>query len=132
MATDSLTSFLQKQTQGIGSFKPYHEFSKEADAITVRFKGDADFAKRLTDHVTIFLSMETKELVGCRIKGVSEIIKDLPNYIRVDDGDVQVSLFFLSLRGGAEDEEARTTFNTLGRATQDMVLPKKELAGGCS
>jgi hypothetical protein len=52
---------------------PYCHLSKEADALTVYFKGDADYSKRLSEHITVCLSLETNEIVGCRIEGLSGI-----------------------------------------------------------
>ena len=72
-------------------FVPYTILSKQADALTVYFEGDPDYSKRLNDHVTLFLSLATNEIVGCRIKGISGIIADLPNYIRVHHKGINLS-----------------------------------------
>jgi hypothetical protein len=49
--------------------------SNAADAVNVYFSNERDYSQRLTDRVTVFRSIETDEIVGCRIKGVAEIIK---------------------------------------------------------
>ncbi len=105
-------------------FVPYTILSKQADALTVYFEGDPDYSKRLNDHVTLFLSLETHEIVGCRIKGVSGIINDLPNYVRVQHNGIDLSLIFLPFRGGAGDEAAREAINTLAKQASErgMVL----------
>ena len=54
-------------------FVPYAYISREADALTVYFKGDPDFSERLNDQVTLYRSTETSEIVGCRIKGNIQI-----------------------------------------------------------
>jgi len=46
-------------------FTPYTYTSEHA--ITVYFKGDADYSEVLTDEITLYKSMETHEIVGCRI-----------------------------------------------------------------
>ena len=51
-------------------FNPYCEPSPEADAINVYFRSDADYSERLTDHVTLFRSLDDKSIIGCRIKGI--------------------------------------------------------------
>jgi hypothetical protein len=96
--------------------------NKEADALTAYFEGDADYSKRLNDHVTLYLSLETNEIVGCRIKGIAGILQDLPNYIQVQHGSVQLSVIFWAFRGGAKDETQ--AINDLARAASDhnMVL----------
>ena len=86
------------------TFSPYCHISKEADTLTVYFKEDGDYSKRLSDHVTLYLSLEDNEIVGCRIKGISGILEDLPNYIRVSHGKIELGLVFLAFRGGADDD----------------------------
>ncbi|MDP7019151.1 MAG: hypothetical protein QGG36_25365 [Pirellulaceae bacterium] len=56
-------------------FRPYWRLSNAADAVNVYFSNERDYSQRLTDRVTVFRSIETDEIVGCRIKGVAEIIK---------------------------------------------------------
>lgn len=106
-------------------FKPYYELSNEADALTVYFKPDADYSKRLTDHVTLFLSLDTTELIGCRIKGIAGILEDLPNYIHIAHDGVELSIIIWSFRGGIQDERTRRILNELNELAKkagDMVV----------
>lgn len=122
MVTESeLRKFLNENPPG-KQFVPYCYLSEEADALTVYFEGDADYSKRLNDHITLYLSIETNEIVGCRIKGISGILADLPNYISANHDDVKLSVIFLAFRGGA-DQEAQS-INDLARAAneREMVL----------
>ena len=75
-------------------FTPYCHLNKASDSLTVYFEGDADYSERLSDHVTLYRSLETKEVVGCRIKGVADLLMDLPNYIQVDHDGVKLSIIF--------------------------------------
>lgn len=103
-----LTELLaQSQPPVSGEFRPYCEYSKSADAINVYFSGDADYSERLTEHVTLFLSIDKKEIVGCRIKGIAGIMEYLPNYINVEHGDVTISVLFLPLRAGQDTEKSK-------------------------
>jgi hypothetical protein len=101
-------------------FVPYCHWSKEADALTVYFEGDS---KRLTDHVTIYLSEDTDEIIGCRIKGIAGIIEDLPNYVQVQHNEYCLSVVFLPFLGGAT-VDVRRAINTLARqaTAKKMVL----------
>jgi hypothetical protein len=116
-----LTTFL-KENPPARRFVPYCYMDKKADALTVYFEGDADYSKRLCDHVTIYLSLETKEVVGCRIKGITGILQDLPNYIQVKHDSVELSVIFFAFRGGAGDNSS--PINDLARAASEhkMVL----------
>ena len=123
MVTEAeLARFLQDNPPA-KQFVPYCHISKQADAMTVYFEGDADYSKRLSDHVTLYLSLETDEIVGCRIKGISGILSDLPNYISVDHDDVNLSVIFLAFRGGADDDVSKAV-NELARVAseREMVL----------
>jgi len=121
MATEQdLRQFL-KENQPAKKFVPYCYISEEADTLTVYLEGDADYSKRLNDHVTLYLSLETNEIVGCRIKGIAGIIQDLPNYIRAKHGNVELSLIFLAFRGGAEDE-LRNAMNDLAREAAEKNI----------
>ena len=123
MVTESELMRLLKKNPPAKQFVPYCHLSEQADTLTVYFEGDADYSKRLSDHVTLYLSLETHEIVGCRIKGISGILQDLPNYIQVKHGQVQLSIIFLAFRGGAEDEVSEA-MNDLARVASErnMIL----------
>ena len=119
MATD-LKDLLEAQI-GDTPFRPYVEISPESDSLTFYFKPDADYSQRLTDHVTLYRSIESNLLVGCRIKGIRGILDDLPNFLHVDHQGAKLSMVFWSFRGGLDDE-ARDTFKQLADAAGDMPL----------
>src|SRR5260221_13328038 len=96
MATEQQIRKLLKENPPANQFVPYCYLSKEADALTAFFEGDADYSERLNSHITVYRSLATREIIGCRVKGISNILKDLPNYIRVKDGDVELKLLFFA------------------------------------
>jgi len=104
-----------------GEFKPYSYFCEDSDALTVYFKGDADYSERLTDHVTLYLSLESDEIVGCRIKGISGILESLPNFVHVNHGKYELSLVFLPFFGEATDR-VRESINTLAKNARELDL----------
>ena len=135
MATNTTAAELMeflKANPPENKFVPYTFLSKEADALTVYFEGDPDYSKRLNDHVTLFLSIATHEIVGCRIKGISEIISDLPNYLRVQHNGIELDQRFHS-GGKATDEATRTAINALGKVAGEKkeaeAIPTQELPG---
>lgn len=103
-------------------FQPYYYFSKEADSITFYFRDEADYSKRLSDHVTLMLSCESNEIVGCRIKGVSGIIEDLPNYIAARHENVALSIVFLPFRSELASETDRELLNQVAREARKLPL----------
>ncbi|MGA2616448.1 MAG: hypothetical protein ABSF26_02490 [Thermoguttaceae bacterium] len=120
MASD-LKHFLATQIGDV-AFRPYLAISREGDALTAYFKPDADYSERLTDHVTLYRSIDSDEIVGCRIKGISGILEDLPNFLHVDHNGAKLSMVFWSFRGGVDDEKLRDTFRQLAKAAGDMPL----------
>lgn len=122
---DNLRQLIKSACTSEREFEPYHELSEEADALTVFFKPDADFSKRLTDHVTLFLSLDNPgDIVGCRIKGITSILEDLPNYLRINHDEIELSVIFWSFRGGVDDDAVRAAFNAMAKAAseREMVL----------
>lgn len=116
---DILTLLESEQTR---EFRPYVEISKEADAINVYFRPDADYSKRLTDHVTLFLALKDNSIVGCRIKGIRDLLRDLPNFVDIDHDGVKLKLIFWSFRGSAKDDYARDAINELARGAGELEL----------
>lgn len=104
-------------------FVPYVHLSREADALTAYFEGDADFSERLNDHVTLYRSIDTNEVIGCRIKGITSLMEDLPNYVHVDHGGAELSIVFWAFRGQSDDK-SRRAMNELAKAAQEknMIL----------
>jgi len=119
MATN-LRELLRTQI-GDTEFQPYIVISHEADALTAYFNPDPDYSQRLMDHVTLYSSLASNEIVGCRIKGIKGILEDLPNYLCVDDQSATLSMVFWSFRGGL-DGEARNAFNQRAEAAAGMPL----------
>ncbi len=119
-----LTRFLQNEADGHSlPFAPYCDLDQDADALMVFYRPDAYFSKRLTDHVTLNLAIDDPQrIVGCRIKGVADLLADMPNYLAVDHGGIKLSLIFLSFRGGVDDDQVITAFNELARAAGDLEL----------
>jgi hypothetical protein len=107
MVTEKELANLLKENPPAKRFVPYCHINKQSDTMTVYFEGDADYSKRLNDHITLYLALETDEIIGCRIKGISGILDDLPNYITGKHNGVSLSIILFAFRGGANDDESR-------------------------
>lgn len=55
------------------TFKPYAFHSIGGDSLTVILAGDNDYSEVVSDHITVYRSFETKEIVGVRVDGVSKL-----------------------------------------------------------
>ena len=60
--------------------------------------------------------------MGCRIKGISELIEDLPNFVRVQHNGIELPVLLLSFRGGAADEATRDAINALGKVAAEKGM----------
>jgi hypothetical protein len=116
-AKSDLERFL-KENQPAKKFVPYCFLDKQSDTLTAYFEGDPDYSKRLSEHLTLYLSLETDEIIGCRVKGISGIIEDLPNFIHTNHKGVDLSIVFFAFTGGAEAESRK--------ALKDLALVAKE------
>lgn len=97
-------------------FCPYARACKVTDTLTIYFLPDADYSQRLTDHVTVYRSLDTEQLIGCRIKGISDIVTGSPNYINAEvDAKNALSILFLPYRGPQCPPEVRDAMNELAR-----------------
>ncbi len=109
-------------SEPVGEFRPYVEVSREADAINVYFSADADFSERMSEHVTLFRSIDTNEVVGCRIKGITGIMQDLPNFLNYDKDGVKLRVIFWSFRGEVDNEKSRKELIELADKAGDLEL----------
>lgn len=119
MTTDAQIRKLLKDNPPARKFVPYCYLSEEVDALTVYFEGDPDYSARLTDRLTIYRSLATEELVGFRVDGILDILRDLPIYVR--GGNVELATLLLAFRGGCEPAVAEV-LNELARGVRGMSL----------
>src|SRR5690606_8428086 len=73
-------------------FKPQVRYDKDGDCVEFVARPHAYRGERIDDLVTAFYSLETDELMGSLIKGVSKLLKRNPGWIiELDDGAVRVA-----------------------------------------
>ena len=114
---------LVDQVCASGPFKPYAYYGAEEDSLTIYFKGDADYARRLNSRVTVFLSLDGNELVGCQIKSVRHVLEDIGWFdVSIRHGKVRVDMLFLACRGAFCEPEARQFYRRLGEEVSRTQL----------
>lgn len=124
MATEAELMKFLRENPPAKQFIPYCHLNRASDTLVVYFEGDADYSERLSEHVTLYRSVDTDEVVGCRIKGIAGLLEDLPNYIQVNHGRVHLKIVFLAFRGSASDDAEREAINSLAKVAseKDMVV----------
>src|SRR3977135_1506577 len=76
-------------------FRPVPHYFAQGDFVTYYFRNDPCYAERVDDLLTVFVTFDTKELVGCKIKGVKHILQSAGNFgVGMDDGAVRLGMFF--------------------------------------
>ena len=72
-------------------FRPVPHYFAQGDFVTFYFRNDPCFAQRVDDLLTVFVAFDTRELVGCKIKGVKHILQTAGEFgVTVDGGDIQL------------------------------------------
>jgi len=111
-------------------FEPKPFYSPEGDALTF-FVADRDhYAERVDELLTVFLDMETDELVGWKIKGIRRLITVLGTFdLVIEHGeDVPLGLFFLAGLTLTQ-EKFRAFYERCGQASKGATLTSRELPG---
>lgn len=103
-------------------FKPEAYYDPDGNCIEFIVKPDDFYAERVDDLLTVYYSEETKEIIGCLIKGVSafckRLVEKLPGFaFEIEDGRVRLGLL---LRARAWSE--------LSKDDKILVLTYKKLA----
>ena len=109
-------------------FKATPHYSDEGDCLTFYFKNVPSYRDRVDELLTVYLSLETDDLVGCQIKRIGRIMKRLRNLrILIKDKDVELRVLFLACRALAEDPGPLKTYERLLDAVKrrKAILPSK-------
>lgn len=124
MAEDLMSYLDGREATG---FEPRPFYSPDGDFLTFYFREDDHYAERVDELLTVYLSMDTQELVGCKVKGVRRILDTLGKLgVLVDDGEVKMSFLFLSGAFSREDAR-RKCYEEIGTRTRGIRINPKEL-----
>ncbi len=125
--TNSLMSYLQSRNIA-ATFEPCAYYGPEEDAVIFYFRNDPDYAKRINKWLTLYLSMDNGELVGCQIKGVGRVLEDLGAFgVEVAHKEVELRILFLAfLKTATDDPRARKYYRELGQVITESN-PKLEI-----
>lgn len=108
-------------------FKSVPHYFASGDFVTYYFRNGRCYAERVDDFLTVFLTHETAELVGFKIKGVKHILETAGDFgVIVDDGEVKLGLFFFLGATMAKDEAQKRRYEEL-EPFKDAILNRREL-----
>ncbi|MFQ5730702.1 MAG: hypothetical protein ACE5KM_01985 [Planctomycetaceae bacterium] len=92
--------------------------------MTFYFSNEPDHGKRLNSRVTIYMSDETGELVGCRVKGVRAVLEDIGSFdVSISHGKVKLSMLFVAFHAVfSDDDDSRLAYRKIGQAASKCDL----------
>ncbi len=123
MAT-SLTEYLKGKKPR--AFKARPIYSPDGDFITIYLSDEDSYAERVDELLTVYLSVETNSLVGCKIKGVRRLLKTLGDFgVIVHDKSLSVNLLIIA--GALFSPLQREKYQQVGRQAGKMKIPKESL-----
>lgn len=113
-------------------FHPTPHYFGQGDFVTYYFRNEPCYAERVDDLLTVYLAFETKELVGCKIDGVKQILGTARDFgIALDDREVRLGIFLFLGAALARDESQRNRYRQLGREAKEVAVDRKQLESVC-
>ena len=80
-------------------FRPSPCYVPENDSMTFFFRNNESFARRIDGLLTIYLSLDTEDLVGFEIKGVRHILSSVDEFgIQFSGGKVKTLVTMLAVQ----------------------------------
>ncbi|MGL6097338.1 MAG: hypothetical protein ACRC7O_16255 [Fimbriiglobus sp.] len=125
---ETLTDYIR--TNRPRGFRATPHYFPSGDYLTYFSSEERCVAERLDDVITIYLSAETKELVGCKVKGVRQILETAGAF-RVavgDDAGIRLGFFFFA--GAAPDragQEVKLKWYERLRELADVTWDRNQL-----
>lgn len=95
-------------------FDPKPFYSKAGDFVSFTFRNERAFEKRIDNLLTVYLSVENKELVGCKIKGVRKLLAQFRSFhLTLQDSTLRLGLFFAIGQQITQEPEHRAFYDVL-------------------
>ncbi len=114
-----------------GEFKPVPHYFAAGDFATYYRLDVRCYAERVDDLLTIYRSCDNHEMVGCKIKGVKNVLRSAGDFgITIDDDDVKLGLFFFVGAAWAKDEAQRKRYDEMKLFARDVRLSRRDLPCG--
>lgn len=116
------------ETESPAGFAPRPYYGAEEDSLTFYLRNDESYARRIDERVTVFLSFDKDELVGCQVKGVRRHLQRFGDFgVHITKGKIRLGMFFHILAFMIPEPERRARYLELGQATKDVELDTGEL-----
>jgi hypothetical protein len=105
--TDEVTQFIRDNWEAAkrAKFNPTPLYFPEGDHLAFFFSDDLCYSERVDDLVTVYYSDTTEEIVGCKIKGVSHLMRSFASVFDLKSEKIELRLLILSAVGFGPPKE---------------------------
>jgi hypothetical protein len=126
---ENLSEYLRERKGGGGdNFRPVPHYFPDGDFLTYHFRDEPCYARRVDDLLTVYLSMQTHEPVGCKLDGVARILRQAGDFgVSVGDGNVKLGFFLFLGAARARDADRRRHYEELKALAKDAAFDGSRL-----
>lgn len=123
----TLEQFMAKSPQP--SFEAKPQYFADGDYVSYFVDDELYYAQRLDEHVTVYVSEKTGQMIGCKIKSVSHLLKNLGDFsVSITDHDHEISLGLLFLTAATlADLSKRERYMEIARKLGKAPLDRSTL-----
>lgn len=116
---NDLTDYLEKHSSK--GFSPVPQYFHDGDFISVYFKEDEAHSNRINEWLTIYHSIETNEIVGCKIKGVRRMFPHATADETKQRSDLLDAILRVITDGLPVDEPGKAVYLAAGKFLSTLV-----------
>jgi hypothetical protein len=125
MANDLMDYLAGKEAR---NFRPHPQYSRDGDFLTFFFRDDDAIAKRVDELLTVYVSAETDELVGAKIKGVQRILSTLGDFgVTIKDAKLTLGMLFLAGMAVSREPGHKNEYIRVGEFVKSVPIDAEEL-----
>jgi hypothetical protein len=118
---ENLNEYLKEH--GCQGFNPVPHYFADGDFVAYYFSNEPSYAQRVDDLLTVYRAFDTHKMVGCKIKGVRQILKTAGAFnVAITDGQVRLALFFFVGAASAKTDYQRMVYEELRQSASDATL----------
>lgn len=99
------------------TFTPYVIWSRQSDSLTAYFDGAADYSEQITEAISVYRSLETREPVGFRLAGIGQVVDFCRSFL---PSPIPLNVLLLGYWGSVRDH--REILSDLARESKRRGL----------
>ena len=104
-------------------FRAVPHYFPVGDYVTYYFRDERCYEERVDDLLTVYLSMTTNEVVGCKIKGVKHILRTAGEFsVTLPGGPQKLGFFFFVGASMSRGEPQQKRYLEVARHAKDAEL----------